>query len=92
MDGHPRASVRGTYAFIVVAVLTAVARSILTPFYFFRYLAPIIPVLCIFAGGTLMHPCLHPATGIVGPSAILFQFTITSTSLTTIARGRMVAY
>ncbi len=48
------------------------ALCVLTPFYFFRYLAPVIPVLCLLAAKVLDSAMrLHWAVGIAGLAAIL---------------------
>jgi hypothetical protein len=52
--------------------MTVSALSVATPFFFFRYLAPVIPVLCLLAAGILEYSMrLHPALGVVALALIV---------------------
>jgi hypothetical protein len=53
--------------------LNVVLFSIATPHYFFRYLTPAIPALCVLAGGVLEAGMrLRPSLGGTGLAAVLF--------------------
>jgi hypothetical protein len=57
---------------LVVAV-NVIAPAVLTPMYHFRYIAPIIPALCLLAARILDSALrLHPVFGIAAMMAIVF--------------------
>jgi len=58
------------FLFIVIDVATF---SLVNRFYFFRYLAPVVPLAAMLAGRILESAMrLHPGVGIVGLAAMLF--------------------
>lgn len=68
-----RTTTEGTILLTIFVAINIVGLSILSPYYFFRYLAPTIPVLCILAGRILDASMrLHPTLGIAGLAAILW--------------------
>jgi len=57
---------------LLFVVINLGALCVLTPFYFFRYLAPVIPVLCLLAARILDSAMrLHWVVGITALAAIL---------------------
>jgi hypothetical protein len=62
----------GAALLLMFAGVTVGALAVATPFYFFRYLAPTVPVLCLLAGRILQAGMrLHPAVGVVALAAIV---------------------
>jgi hypothetical protein len=59
--------------FMLFTGICIVALAVATPNYFFRYLAPVIPLLCML-GGRILESAMrfNPAVGVVGLAAILF--------------------
>ncbi len=64
---------QGTALLLLFVVSNVVVLSLLPLSYFFRYLVPVIPVLCLLAGRILDAAMrVHWVVGIVGLAAILF--------------------
>jgi len=67
-----RNTVSATALLLLFVGVSLGALCVLTPFYFFRYLAPVIPVLCILAARILDAAMrLHWSAGAAGLAAIL---------------------
>jgi hypothetical protein len=64
---------QGTMLLVLFVAFNVIVLSWITPLYFFRYVAPAIPVLCVLAARILDSAMrLNPAIGIAGLAAILF--------------------
>ena len=68
-----RATVRPAALLLLFAGINVAALTVLTPFCVFRYLAPVIPVLCLAAAAILDSAMrLHWGVGVMGLAVILF--------------------
>ncbi len=70
----PHPAIRpGIVLLVLFAAVNVLALSVLTPFFFFRYLAPVIPVLCLLAALILEAAMrVHVLFGVGGLAALLF--------------------